>query len=183
MYTIKELAKKSGLSRTALLYYESLELLVPDARSESNYRLYSEDTVSRLERICTYRDAGVPLKEIVQILSFEHDAERVVLEKTLSLLNQKAQEVRDSQEKVAALLNQKMLPTFSVSGIDIKSIMDSLAPLGIDESVYLQFHKALEENSPEAHRAFLDFCGFSEEDTARILADIPEKRKAGIEDA
>ena len=79
MYTIRELCKISGLSRTALLYYESIGLLTPEARSESNYRLYSDDSAKRLERICTYREAGVPLAEIVQILSYESNDEREIL--------------------------------------------------------------------------------------------------------
>jgi hypothetical protein len=48
-------------------------------------------------------------------------------------------------------------------------------PLGIDEDIYLRFHKALEENSPEVHRAFLSMCGFNEDDVARILAAIHDK--------
>ena len=175
MYTVKELCKASGLSRTALLYYESIGLLAPEARSESNYRLYSDDSIKRLGRIRTYRDAGVPLAEIVQILSYENDVEREVLEKTLSMLNQKAQEVKASQEKISTLLNQETIPMLSISGADIKFVMEALAPLDIDESVYLRFHEALERNSPEGHRVFLDMCGFSEEDIARILTSIHNK--------
>jgi len=182
MFTIKELSKESGLSRTALLYYESIGLLAPEARSESNYRLYGEDSLKRLSRICTYRDAGVPLSEIVQILSYEHDVEREVLERTLSMLNQKAQEIKESQEKVSAMLNQEVIPVISFSGSEIKSFIDILEPLGINEGVYLQFHEILEENSPESHRAFLDFCGFAEKDITRILTHIHKKREAVIED-
>jgi len=182
MYTIKELSKKSGLSRTALLYYESIGLFAPEARSESNYRLFGEDSLKRLDRICMYRDAGVPLSEIVQILSYEHDVEREVLERTLSMLNQKAQEIKASQEKISAMLHQEAIPLISFSGSEIKSFMDILEPLGIDEDVYLQFHEILEENSPESHRSFLDFCGFTDEDITRILANIHRKRKAVIND-
>jgi len=64
MYTIKELCAKSGLSIATLLYYESIGLLSAEGRSNSNYRLYSDASIKRLERICTYRDAGVPLNDI-----------------------------------------------------------------------------------------------------------------------
>jgi len=177
MYTIKELSKKSGLSRTALLYYESIGLLTPESRSESNYRLYGEESLKRLDRICTYRDAGVPLSEIVIILEFKHDVEREVLERTLTMLNHKAQEVKESQDKVSALLHQEVIPHISLSGSEIKSFIDILEPLGIDESVYLQFHEILEANSPESHRAFLDFCGFAEDDIARILAHMNKRQE------
>ena len=98
MYTIRELCKRSGLSRTALLYYESIGLLTAEARSESNYRLYSDKSAERLEKICTYRDAGVPLAEIVQILSHENSEEREILERTLQMLNVKAKEIKESRK-------------------------------------------------------------------------------------
>ena len=64
MYTIKQLCVKSGLSRSTLLYYDSLRLVQPSARSQANYRLYSDDDVKRLERVCLYKEAGVSLEEI-----------------------------------------------------------------------------------------------------------------------
>lgn len=175
MYTIRELCKKSGLSRTALLYYESIGLLTAEARSESNYRLYSDDSVKRLERICTYRAAGVPLAEITQILRYKSDGEREILEKTLSMLNQKAREIKDNQEKIAALLHQESILAFPLAGIDIKAIMTSLAAFGIDESVFLQIHKILEQNSSENHRSFLNLCGFSEAEINHIFSALHEE--------
>ena len=183
MYTIRELCMKSGLSRTALLYYESIGLLVAEARSESNYRLYSDISVARLKRICTYRDAGVSLEEIVQILDYESDVEREVLERTLLLLNEKANEIKKSQARIAALLHQEAVPTYPFAGIDLKAVLDSLAPLGIDESVLLVFHEALEHNSPEGHRSFLSLCGFSQDDINRILASMRKDDEGGDYDS
>ena len=42
MYTIGQLAKQSGLSRSTLLYYDSIGLFSPSGRSRSNYRTYTE---------------------------------------------------------------------------------------------------------------------------------------------
>ena len=170
MYTIRELCKKSGLSRTALLYYESIGLLTPEARSESNYRLYSDNLSKRLEKICTYRDAGVPLADIVQILSFESTEEREILERTLSMLNNKAKEIRESQEKIATLLNHAPGREPSSLGIDVKEIMAALAPLGIGEDTFLQMHEVLENNSPEGHHYLLNLLGFSEDEISRIIS-------------
>ncbi|HPW52681.1 MAG TPA: MerR family DNA-binding transcriptional regulator, partial [Spirochaetota bacterium] len=41
MYTIGKLAKKYGISRSAILYYDSEGLLKPDQRLSNGYRLYS----------------------------------------------------------------------------------------------------------------------------------------------
>ena len=180
MYTIRELCKRSGLSRTALLYYESIGLLTAEARSESNYRLYSDDSAVRLEKICTYRDAGVPLAEIVQILSHKSSEEREILERMLQMLNVKAKEIKESQEKIAALLHHAPSTEFPFYGIDIKSILASLAPLGIGEEVFLKIHEALENNSPEAHNSLLNFLGFSEAEIYRIISSTRKKKMEAI---
>ena len=137
MFTIRGLCKKSGLSRTALLYYESIGLLTPEARSESNYRLYSNESSERLERVCTYRDAGVPLADIVQILSYESSEEREILEKVLGMLNKKAKEIRGSQEKIVTLLRHADSSSLK---IEIGTIMASLAPTSIGADILLQLH-------------------------------------------
>ena len=59
MWTVTQLAQRCGLSRSTLLYYESIGLLKPPSRSGGNYRRYGEQDLQRLEQICLYRDAGL----------------------------------------------------------------------------------------------------------------------------
>ena len=171
MYTIRELGKMFGLSRTALLYYESIGLLSAEARSDSNYRLYSDESAKRLERICTYKDAGVPLAEIPSILDHKADDEREILEKTLLMLNQKAQEIKKNQDRITALLNHESAGCSSIQ-IDLRAIMDSFTQIGFGEDVFLQIHGILERKTPEGHLSFLKLCGFSDEEISRILSVI-----------
>jgi len=171
MYTIRELGKMFGLSRTALLYYESIGLLSAEARSDSNYRLYSDESAKRLERICTYKDAGVPLAKIPSILDHEADDEREILEKTLLMLNQKAQEIKKNQDRITALLNHESAGCSSIQ-IDLRAIMDSLTQIGFGEDVFLQIHGILEHKTPDGHLSFLKLCGFSDEEISRILSVI-----------
>ena len=70
-YRISELARRFGLSRSTLLYYDRLGLLRPSGRSQADYRQYSEDDLSRLERICFFRQAGLSLAEIARLLESE----------------------------------------------------------------------------------------------------------------
>jgi DNA-binding transcriptional MerR regulator len=58
MLTVSQLAQRCGLSRGALLYYESVGLLKPAARTAGNYRNYGEADLRRLQQICVYREAG-----------------------------------------------------------------------------------------------------------------------------
>ena len=160
-----------GLSRTALLYYESIGLLSAEARSGSNYRLYSNASAKRLERICAYRDAGVPLAKIAGILDREDGDEREILEKTLLMLNQKAQKIKKNQDKITALLNFEPAECSSVQA-DFRSVMDSLAQMGFGEEVFLQIHGILEHKTPDGHLSFLKMCGFGEEEISRILSAV-----------
>lgn len=175
MYTIKELCAKSGLSRATLLYYESIGLLSAEGRSNSNYRLYSDDSIKWLERICTYRDAGVPLNDIVRILNYDTDVERTILEKTLSILNQKAKEIKVSQTKITEMLHCETEPGALLAAVDREAIMAALSLLGIGNDVFVQIHEILENNSSESHRALLKMCGFNEYEISNILNNIQKQ--------
>lgn len=67
-HTVGRLARRFGLSRSTLLYYDSIGLLSPTARARGEYRQYGPEEVRRLERICTLRRAGMGLKDIRWVL-------------------------------------------------------------------------------------------------------------------
>jgi MerR family transcriptional regulator, thiopeptide resistance regulator len=106
MYTIHELCGISGLSRSTILYYDGLGLLKPAQRSTSNYRLYSEDSVTLLEKICLYREAGVSLADIGQLVGTPDngDLNLDILERTLYQLNQQAQKVKNKQRVIIDMI-------------------------------------------------------------------------------
>jgi DNA-binding transcriptional MerR regulator len=68
MLTATKLARRCGVSRTALLYYESIGLMPPPQRAGGNYQCYSESDAERLRAIRTYRNAGLTLDDIRAIL-------------------------------------------------------------------------------------------------------------------
>lgn len=68
MITISQLAKRFRLSRSTLLYYDAQGVLSPCGRTAAGYRQYDENDAVRLEKICLYRGAGLPLRDIRQIL-------------------------------------------------------------------------------------------------------------------
>lgn len=69
MYTIGKLAHKFHISRSTLLYYDSIGLLTPSMRDANRYRMYSDDDYRRLEKIMVYREAGISLDKIQGILN------------------------------------------------------------------------------------------------------------------
>lgn len=68
MYTVKELARLTGLTPRTLRYYDSIGLLCPRRGRDNDYRLYGTEEVDRLQQILLYRDMGLPLEEIRNLL-------------------------------------------------------------------------------------------------------------------
>ena len=56
MLSVTQLARVCGLSRTTVLYYESLGLLPAPPRSQGNYRQFGDKHLSCLRQICCYRE-------------------------------------------------------------------------------------------------------------------------------
>lgn len=67
-YTIQKLADLSGVSTRTLRYYDQIGLLAPARRLESGYRVYGDKEVDALQQILFYRELGLELSEIKEIL-------------------------------------------------------------------------------------------------------------------
>jgi len=101
-FTVSELAKSFGLSRSALLYYDRLGLLTPCRKNGSNYRLYSEGDAERLERICLHRRLGIPLEEIKQLVSGAAETEAAeILQRRLNVLSREIADLQRQQPDLA----------------------------------------------------------------------------------
>ena len=92
LYRVHEFAELAGVTVRALHHYDRLGLLRPTARTGSQYRLYSENDLARLEQIVVLKFLGMSLKEIGKLLEEESslDAalrrqERVLTEKRRQL--------------------------------------------------------------------------------------------------
>lgn len=85
---IGELAKLTGFTTKAIRYYEVLGLLPKPQRSESGYRLYSDEDIERLEFIKKAKHLGFSLEDIGDILSL-HASNQTPCIHVLALLEQK----------------------------------------------------------------------------------------------
>ncbi|MGF1683571.1 Zn(2+)-responsive transcriptional regulator [Photobacterium minamisatsumaniensis] len=74
MYLIGQLAKRCEVSSDTLRFYEKNGLLVPAGRSDSGYRLYSEDDLSRIKFIIRAKAVGLSLDEIRELLDIRLEA-------------------------------------------------------------------------------------------------------------
>ena len=107
MITVTQLARRCGLSRSTVLYYESVRVLKPPLRTSSNYRAYSEKDVARLEQVCVYRNAGLGLADIRAILDRPESDASGILKRRLVELNAEIQALRGHQRAILKLLQHK----------------------------------------------------------------------------
>lgn len=97
---ISQVSKRSGISTTALRYYESIGLITP-RRTTNGYRDFDVDVLSRLDLIEASKELGLPLSDIGKHLhSLEADSCTDVREHLRPLL---AERVRQIDEKRARL--------------------------------------------------------------------------------
>ena len=109
-YTIGELARMSGQPVRRIRFYSDEGLLPPAVRTDSNYRLYSEDDLARLDLIGALRDAGVALDAIGRLLRTHGDV-RDVLGARLALLDA---EIAAKQRTASVLRATLALPHLDV---------------------------------------------------------------------
>ena len=72
MYKINEVSKLTGVSIRMLHYYDKIGLLSPSKRTDSNYRMYNDNDISRLYQILLFKELEFPLQDIKQILDNEN---------------------------------------------------------------------------------------------------------------
>ena len=68
-YTVQKLAKFAGVSTRTLRYYDEIDILKPARINSSGYRIYGQKEVDSLQQILFYRELGVSLESIKDIVT------------------------------------------------------------------------------------------------------------------
>ena len=91
-YTVQKLGKMAGISTRTLRYYDEIGILKPARINSSGYRIYGQAQVDRLQQILFYRELGVSLesiKDIITVPSF--DGKKALREHREKLLEKREQ--------------------------------------------------------------------------------------------
>jgi DNA-binding transcriptional MerR regulator len=152
---IRELARRAGLSRAALLHYESLGLLTPARRDTNGYRLYGPEQIERLRTIRAYREAGLSIPAIQSLLASKPGSSMQLLEDRLLDLDREINVLREQQITLARLLAQA---TLELPGKvkDKDAWVELMRSAGFSEEDMKRWHAVFEAQAPEAHRRFLE---------------------------
>jgi DNA-binding transcriptional MerR regulator len=167
--TVTRLARACGLSRTTVLYYESIGLLKPVRRSAGNYRLYGDRDLERLRQICHYRGAGLKLGDIRSILDRAHGDAAAVLQRRFVELGAEIERLRDHQMSIARLLeNSQRIRRMRM--VTKEKWVEVMRAAGFSEDQMRRWHVEFEKAAPAEHQEFLEFLHIPSEEVTRIRA-------------
>ncbi|MGQ0553002.1 MAG: heavy metal-responsive transcriptional regulator [Planctomycetota bacterium] len=99
-YSIGELAAAANLPASTIRHYEREGLLLPAGRSESNYRLYGQNSLERLRFIRAAQASGLVLDDVKVLLSIRDGGAapcrdvQAVLSRRLEEIEQRLQDLR-----------------------------------------------------------------------------------------
>lgn len=165
--TISPLARKHGLSRSTLLYYDRIGLLKPCGRHDNSYRQYTRADDERLRQICLYRRTGLPLTVIRRILHRPRRDLAAALERQLHAVMAQIEGLRSRQRLVVELLQHRRLLE-QVRNLDRQKWVRLLRASGFTDADLERWHCDFEESDPKYHQRFLEFLGIPPAEIAAI---------------
>lgn len=101
--TIGEAAATSGVSAKMIRYYESIGLVRPAIRTESNYRTYDTRAIETLRFVARARHLGFSMEEIGRLLELWQDRARASADvKALAVKH-----IDELEQRIAAMTAMK----------------------------------------------------------------------------
>lgn len=74
-WSISDVARATGTTSRTLRHYDDIGLLKPAFIGDNGYRYYGQDELLRLQQILLYRESGMPLADIREVLGGRLDPE------------------------------------------------------------------------------------------------------------
>ena len=123
MKTVKEVSRLTGVSIRALHHYDAIDLLKPARVTEAGYRLYGNDEIERLYMILVFRELGLPLQEIRDILNApDYDRNRV-LEQQIQIMQEQSEKLQNRISLAKSMLVMGV-KDMDFNGFDFKKLDD-----------------------------------------------------------
>lgn len=127
-YTVQKLAQLAGVSSRTLRYYDEIGILKPARTNSSGYRIYGQQEVDRLQQILFYRELGVSLDQIKEIITApafdaagalkEHREKLLEKRKQLDLLITNVEKTISSAEGRTTMSNKEKFEGFKKKMIE-----------------------------------------------------------------
>lgn len=102
MYTIGRLARRARVNADSIRFYERQGLISPATKTDSGYRLYTDDAVRRIAFIKHAQRCGFSLAEINELLQM-HSGEPAARSNGFRLAAEKQGEIEDTIEALRTM--------------------------------------------------------------------------------
>lgn len=112
-FRVNDVAKRYGISKRTIKYYEEIGIMDCHREEGSNYRIYNTDSLNQLEKILVLRKLNFTLHEISEILDLDSIHAK-------GIFQEKLEEIQNEINRMTSL--QRI----------IKSFLDMSNSLGID---------------------------------------------------
>jgi DNA-binding transcriptional MerR regulator len=180
MYTVRQLAELAGVTVRTLHHYDEIGLLKPTRIGQNGYRHYDETAVMRLQQILFYRELGMELAAIREILdSPDFDAIRALqthrqllearsarLQRLIETIDSTIQHLRGE----TTMSRKKMFEGFTPEQEEENT---RLARLQYDPKIVNDSSRRWKSYSPAQRQAIL-------EEGSQIYTDLAEALESGI---
>lgn len=167
MMSITRFSKRFNLSRSTLLYYERIGLLMPCTRSQHGYRYYGEKAELRLQSILAYKAYGIELGKIAHLIDSQNEhGQKQALQNQFRALEVEINLLREQQKAIVMALEETDL-TSSVR-LDKFRWVAIMRAAGFDDDAMNKWHQKFEKMEPDAHQDFLKSLQIEDEEIATI---------------
>lgn len=148
LQTISQISKSFNLSTRTLRYYEQIGLIASEKVGNYAYRVYTEDTVRRLEQILVLRKLRIPLRQIAFILQCENAAEIIdTFRQNLSDVDDEITALSTIRDIIAGFI-LRLNDSIAKNGAEIKlNLMDDTALLEAVDALTVQKTPLKEEKT------------------------------------
>lgn len=98
-----EISRIAGISKRTLQFYDD-EGVVKAERSGSNYRLYDERALGELWEVMIYKEAGMELKEIKQLMRAPEQEKKLFYQMYIKSLEEKIKRLEGQREWISFIM-------------------------------------------------------------------------------
>ena len=107
--TVGQVAELVGVSVRTLHHWDELGVVVPSERSSADYRLYTEADIKRLHQVLLYRESGMPLSVIKQLLDDASVNEKEHLLQQRDLLKKRISQLQGNVAAIEQLIRMNIM--------------------------------------------------------------------------
>ena len=105
--SVNEVCKIANISRKTLFYYDKIGLLLPKKRIGSQHtKMYDKNAIHTLQQIQMYKNAGLLLREIKEILNDSNEHAYKQLQKANVRLSKELEKIKIQKENLKKLLQE-----------------------------------------------------------------------------